>query len=353
MRALDTAAVARDAAMPGLARALDQREAARWLEPHLTRTAAPGKRVRLRAVRLVRHKPGRRCLIEYELDVEERCVPAERLVVLGKARSRGIDQSTVHLVERLWENGFSAESGDRISVPEPLGVVPELGVWLQRRIPGSPASLLLGGRTGPPLAGRIAGALHKLHRSGIPARRFHDVESELEILDQKLSALAREEPALSRRLSALQAGCRRLAATIPARGPSGIHRDFYADQVLVGEDGRLHLLDLDLYSEGDPALDAGNFLAHVVEQNLREGVDPGTSRAVEEAFRETWLGLAGEGQRWSAEVHTLLSLARHVSLSAGFVERRPWTEAILELALRRAALLGSYARSRGRAEAAS
>lgn len=352
MRPLDTAAVARDAAIPGLARALDPLEAARWLEPHLARIAAPGGRVRLRALRPVRHKPGRRCLIEYELDVERSGVPVERVVVLGKTRARGADRTTARLVEALWNGGFSPASDDGISVPEPLGVVPQLGMWLQRRVPGAAATLLLRGPEGPALARRIGAALHKLHRSGVPARRVHDVEGELSVLAERFSSLAREEPAWSRRLDALRGDCGRIAATIPADRTSGIHRDFYPDQVLVGEDGRLFLLDLDLYSEGDPALDAGNFLAHVVEQGLREGVDPGASAAVEEAFRERWLDLAGEERRWSVEVHTLLSLARHVSLSAGFVERRPWTEAILELAERRAASLEPFGRSR-RAEVAS
>lgn len=352
MKALDTAAVARDGAIPGLSRALDPQEAARWLEPHLARIAEPGWRIRLRSLRPIRHKPGRRCLIEYELDLERRSAPAERIVVLGKMRSRGVDHATVRLVEALWSGGFSTASDDGISVPEPLGVVPELGLWLQRKVPGTAATLLLRGLEGPTLARRIGAALHKLHRSGVSARRVHGLEDELNVLGERFSSLARELPGLSRRLDALREDCRRIAATIPAGRTSGIHRDFYPDQVLVGEDGRLFLLDLDLYSEGDPALDAGNFLAHVVEQGLREGVDPGANAAVEEAFRESWLDLAGEERRRSVEVYTLLSLARHVSLSAGFVERRAWTEAILELTERHAAWLGLFGRSR-QAEVAS
>lgn len=350
--ALDTTAVARDLGIPGIARALDFEAAARWLEPHLARLATPPGRVRLRSLRAVRHKQGRRCLIEYELDVERRGTPAECIVVLGKMRSRGLDHATLRLVETLWKRAFSDSSPDRISVPEPLGAVPELGVWLQRRVPGEAATLLLSGPTGPALARRIAEALHKLHWSGVTARRAHDVEAELDVLDRRLSSLSVEEPGLSRRLDELASDCRRLAATIPVDRTCGIHRDFYPDQVLVGDDGRLYLLDLDLYSEGDPALDAGNFLAHVYEQGLRDGSERPATAAVEDAFRETWLGLAGEEKRWSLEVHTLLSLARHVSLSAGFLERRPWTGAILELARHRAAALTSFARGR-RAEVAS
>jgi hypothetical protein len=352
VKALDTAAVARDPGIPALARALDAEEAARWLEPHLTQRMAPGARVRLRALRPIRHKPGRRCLIEYELDRDRMGAETERIVVIGKARSRGIDHATVRLVEELWEGAFSSASADLVSVPEPLGAVPELGIWLQRKVPGAPATSLLGGPKGPTISRRIGEALHKLHQRGVPARRVHGLADELKILEQRLSSLAGDVPALSRRLEALLADCRRLAASVPAVPARGIHRDFYPDQVLVGEHGRLHLLDLDLYSEGDPALDAGNFLAHVAEQGLREGADRSTTAAVEDSFREKWLELAGEEKRWSVEVHTLLSLARHVSLSAGFLNRRPWTGAILELAERRVASLTSFSRDR-RAEVAS
>jgi hypothetical protein len=178
------------------------------------------------------------------------------------------------------------------------------------------------------------------------ARRAQRRDADLGSLERRLSVLARERPELSRRLDALRADCRRLALSIPTGDQFGIHRDFYPDQVVVGEDGRLYLLDLDLYSEGTPALDAGNFLAHVSEQAVRHAADPAATGAVVEAFRERWLELAGEKNRWSLEVHTLLSIARHVALSAGFVDRRPWTGAILELAERRAASLQSFASTR-------
>ena len=41
------------------------------------------------------------------------------------------------------------------------------------------------------------------------------------------------------------------------------HNDFYDDQLLVQEDGRLALVDLEDIGPGDPLLDVGNFLAHL------------------------------------------------------------------------------------------
>ena len=98
----------------------------------------------VRSVRVLRHKPGRRCLIEYELAGPD--PTAEPVFVLGKVRSRGADLRTYGLAQRLMECGFGPESADGVSVPEPLGVVRELGLWLQARVSGRPSTVVLPGR---------------------------------------------------------------------------------------------------------------------------------------------------------------------------------------------------------------
>lgn len=66
--------------------------------------------------------------------------------------------------------------------------------------------------------------------------------------------------------------CTTLADALPPVEPTGIHRDFYPDQVLIADElrqpdqpSRLYLLDLGLYCAEDPALDIGNFIAHLTE----------------------------------------------------------------------------------------
>ncbi|MDQ3927841.1 MAG: hypothetical protein M3328_01710, partial [Chloroflexota bacterium] len=110
----------------------------------------------------------------------------------------------------------------------------------------------------------------------------------------------------------------------------GIHRDFYADQVIASGE-RLYLLDFDLYCEGDPALDTGNFLGHIKEQSIRTLGDPYALRDVEEAHEERFVELHGEGVRRAVRVYTALTLVRHVYLSTLFPERRRSTQTILEL----------------------
>src|SRR5207249_11416229 len=102
------------------------------------------------------------------------------------------------------------------------------------------------------------------------------------------------------------------------------------DQVIV--DGRrLYLLDFDLYCEGDPGLDVGNFLGHVTEQALRTRGDPAALAGVERALEERFVELSGEATRPAVRAYATLTLARHVYLSTRFPDRRPYTERLLEL----------------------
>src|SRR5688572_12278256 len=108
---IDTFGVANDSKMPFLAKALNPVEVQRRFDGEL------------RAIRAVRYKPQRRCLIEYDVD---------DITLVGKVRAKGLDEPTYRLQEVLWKNGFGSQNKDGISVPEPIKMVPEFQMWLQR-----------------------------------------------------------------------------------------------------------------------------------------------------------------------------------------------------------------------------
>src|SRR5262249_21844939 len=67
---LDHFDAAADPALPTLSLALDPEVAEREFSRLPRLSPGPGGRLRVEAVRVTRHKPGRRCLIEYDLEVE-------------------------------------------------------------------------------------------------------------------------------------------------------------------------------------------------------------------------------------------------------------------------------------------
>ena len=200
---------------------------------------------------------------------------------------------------------------------------------LQQKAAGLPASQLLKpGET--TLALRIAEAARKLHLCGVPSESNHSMADELRILGQCLEKVARGEPRWRSRCERLQKAGERLGGGLAAPSAAGIHRDFYADQVLVDGD-RLVILDFDLYCEGDPGLDPGNFLGHVTEQALRTLGDPRALSDFEAALEERFVELSGEPARASVRIYAALTLARHAYLSTLFPERRRFTEDLLSL----------------------
>jgi hypothetical protein len=300
---------------PALTPAVHNRlEALPWFE---------GKTIRIRGIRALRHKPGRRCLIEYDIEIE-----STSMTIMGKVRAKGLgDTFEVHRL--LWSSGFNEDSPDLISVPEPIGVIPEFHMSLQRKVDGiTGGKLLLEGRD-TNLASRIAEAINKLHISGVPASRRHTIDDELGILKQRFFLLSGIRPDLALRLNRLLDDCRKLAKALPESNRRKIHRDFYQDQILV-KGSRIYLLDFDLFAKGDPALDAGNFIGHLTELSLRNYDDCRKLKELEDAFETRFLEVSGVSPK-TVEGYALLTLARHISLCSKIPERSCLTEQLLDL----------------------
>jgi aminoglycoside phosphotransferase (APT) family kinase protein len=207
-------------------------------------------------------------------------------------------------------------------------------MWFQLKVPGVTVDKLLGAQDAVVLGGRIAEATNKLHRAGVPTDKVHSIDDELKILRDCILQVAQVHPAWSRRLEEVIAACERVAATIPAPKPCGIHRDFYSSQVIV-DGSRLWLLDFDLYCQGDPALDAGNFIGHITEQALRERGRADAFIEVERAMEDRFVELSGEATRLAVRAYTKLTLVRHIFLSTNFPDRRHLSESLLQLCEKR------------------
>jgi Ser/Thr protein kinase RdoA (MazF antagonist) len=335
----DPFGAAEDASMPFLPDALDHREVRRRLG-NVTRLFAVKEHLQVRGIRVTRYKPGRRCLIEYDVELQRAHQPCEAVTLIGKVRAKGTDKRTYRVVTELWRAGLRDDADNDVCVPEPIGVVPEFNLWLQRKAPGVIATRLIAEKDGTDLARRIAEAIHQVHQITIPTRRRHTITDELHILHECLPRVARENPYWTERIDRILAACDRVAIVTPEPKYCGIHRDFYADQVLVNGP-RLYLLDFDLYCEGDPGLDIGNFRGHMIEQGLRTLGCSDSFADRDHALVERFVNLTGEAVRASVSTYTTLTLARHIYISTLFRERRPFTESLIELCEHRLGVAGS------------
>ena len=334
MQALDPFGAAADPDMPTLKLALDPVAMREEFKHGLPRLSGTEGRIHIRKISVLRHKPGRRCVLEYGVKLLLPEKPPQRLSLIGKVRARRFGNESYRLLDAIWNAGFQTESPDGISVPEPLGVIPKAQLWLQRKVPGNTAAQLLSQPDGVSLARHIAEALHKLHRAKIPTERSHTMADELRILHEHLPAVAPLKPELSPRITRLLAACDRLGTSVTTPHLCGIHRDFYPAQVMVDRT-RLYLLDFDLYCQGDPGLDVGNFVAHITEECMRNGRPPDALAEVKAALIERFIALSGEAFQPSIDAYDTLTLVRHVYLCTQFPERLPNLEPMLAWCERR------------------
>jgi len=329
VKVTDPFGAARDKDFPTLARALSPDIARAEFKRRLPLLSADGI-LRLRAIRVTRHKPGRRCVAEYDVVIRRPNLVDRKVTLVGKSRHRRSGNEAFHLQRAIWESGFQSDSADGISVPEPVGVIPLFKMWFQRKIPGITVEDLLTSKQRLRLARRVTEAVHKLHCIDVHTAKRHTIEDELLILEECLSGVALAKPHLGGRLNKVFAACQRLASVTPPPIPCGIHRDFYPSQ-LIADGTRLWLLDFDLYCIGDPALDIGNFIGHVTEKALRELGNAKALESVERTIEDRFVELCGEQSRAPVRTYTLLTLVRHIFLSTRFPERVHVTERLLEL----------------------
>lgn len=322
--------IAVDPYMRFLPQALDPKEVFALLEDHLPRLTAGDNDFALRGIRVIRYKPQRRCLIQYDLFRHRAGRKPKEVTLVGKVRAKGLEKSSYRTQRLLYRAGFVGDSEDGISVPKPLGTIPELRMWCQQKVRGVTATDLLTGPEGPALAGRIAEAACKLHATQIEVPRRHAMAEELQILHERLPQVASANPAWHARIDHILAACDQLGAATPTSPPVGIHRDFYPDQIIVRRK-RLYLLDFDLYCQGPRELDAGNFCGHLIEQGLRTLDGPDALRDCEEAFVQRFLELSPEAIPAAIEAYATLTLVRHIHLSTQLPGRESTTEALLQL----------------------
>ncbi|WP_197064807.1 phosphotransferase family protein [Leptolyngbya sp. KIOST-1] len=342
-----------DIKIPFLEEALDRTQAQRQLQG-----AIPTLK-QVTTANLVRHKVGRRALVEYQAETA-----VGPLTLLGKIRAKGTDRTTYQIQQALWHHGWDAASADGFSTPEPLGLVPDWHMILQRRVPGVPLTERLNGPDGVALMPRVAALAYKLHRTPLPTAKTHTLADELKILRDRLPLVAAQHPQWAARIAWVLDACDRLAAQFPDPGAEVaglianvhamdnprhlatpqpcnptttpytlIHRDFYADQILV-DGSHLWLVDLDLCCQGPPAVDIGNFIAHITEQSLRELGDAGAMGDREVTLKSAYSEAYGNARSADAlgreiDLYTTLTLVRHIHISNRINRRRLFTEALL------------------------
>jgi hypothetical protein len=301
----------RDPGIPWMTDALDVQQAQCQLNAAL-HSAGGGEIGELLQADLRRHKPTRRCLIEYQWSNHAEGADS-RTSVFGKIRARGLDQTAYGFQKMLFANHREELARAGVVIAEPVAEVPLWRMWLQKKCNGHLPWETFDGPHGIDLARQVSRGIAAYHQLPIKLDRIHTVDHEWTILHERLSLLQHNKE-YGTAVKEIDARCRSIAAELERTTRHLIHRDFYPDQVLINEPS-LVLLDLDLSSMGDGQLDVGNFIAHLMEWSLRRGKTASALQGVCDAMSHAYCEAIKEASPDTITSYVLLSLARHIELS--------------------------------------
>lgn len=183
-------------------------------------------------------------------------------------------------LRELENTGFNQQTDDQIGVPHPIAHSLEGIVWLEKI--DEPSLHDLTGTDAFVSACQAAGrTLNKLHRAVLKNLSLYSVEEEWKRLKEMILETAQIYPELADQLTNTFSLLNRDVPVLRKEEMTPVHRDFYDKQLLVGPK-RVTLIDTDTLALGDPALDVGNFLAHLV---LRAGQHPEAKQTMRDAHR--------------------------------------------------------------------
>jgi aminoglycoside phosphotransferase (APT) family kinase protein len=251
----------------------------------------------LRAVP-VRYKPGRTCVVRYDLG---------DTATFGKVMAEGSERQA-SILRQLAD-------ADGPNVPPLLAVWPDLGMTVQAAVTGA-ADLTATLAAAQPSArdewlrrtGRAVAALHATSVTPAPpVVRWRDDLEELAGYRPLFRALAPElEPELDRALTGL-AGA---AATLPPGGERLGHGALRTDQLVADRSPRLSLLDLDGVCRADPARDLGNLLAYLGWRGIRRPQDAAWTAAAAPLVLEGYASVADPPDAPRLELFQALTMLR-------------------------------------------
>lgn len=243
---------------------LDTALDAKKMQPYFTLLAQRclGEELEVRQINVeVIRRRNQRCVIRYVVATYD---PREQQHlnwrVIGKVYKAHRGERVYALMQRLWQNGFSRETGDDIYIPEPLDFSSELCMLFQEEVPGLPLKALTKQAPHPHHFRQLARTLAKLHQCPIVPDKPFLVREHFLRCHPRYPFLALACPELETRIDYIATAAKRIEAQLIAESLlTPIHGDFHLGQVHL-ENGTAWLIDFDALAYGDPASDLGNLL---------------------------------------------------------------------------------------------
>lgn len=235
----------------------------------------------------------RRCVIRCSLS--ERTAGgtaiAPRLIVKIFRPGRALDP--VRRLQWLRNNGFRRGESVQLAVPEVLYYENKKGLAIMENAPGASPHDLLGDSSFENACRAAALMLRKLHGLKAGEGQPYSMIDELETLEGKIELCGNIFPAIRERLLAAYGRLGTEGKGIDENFSATVHGDFHDKQILYSTETST-LLDCDDMKYSDPALDYGNFLAHLSLRRIQFPERAGDIKKGMKAFANAYSSTDGE-----------------------------------------------------------
>lgn len=265
-----------DPDLPSLENYFDEAAAAQKFEAVREEMELTRGKIGIGEIRLLGYRLGRRCVIAFSLsDAAGYVKRAVVKVIRGASENKPWD-----ILWALEKHGYRFAEDNRLTVPHVYVSDPSGNAYIMEFVDGRSLHDLIGKDDFPAGIEGAGRALAGLHARRIPARDTHTYLNELQGLEEKFLSAAETIPERRDDYYRMYDELEKHSWCIDDQFTSAvIHRDFYDKQVLFTRE-RVTILDCDGVACGDPALDVGNFLAHL---RLRALQSPDNARQLEKA----------------------------------------------------------------------
>ncbi len=212
-------------------------------------------------IQVLGYRLEKRCTLLYELKLKTTSGKPKTLRLIGKIYSEKKSKKVWEIMTKLGESQLFQQNKN-VKIQSLILFSPELNALFLEYNPGKSLYHTKNSRSYLTAIRQVPKVLEQLQESHINLETKYTLTDELELVDKSHRYLrlflpeAREKADLI--LQKIEVDSEKLqnSALLPA------HRDFYDKQVLV-DGNKLTVIDWDTFAMADPALDFGNFAAHL------------------------------------------------------------------------------------------
>jgi len=287
---------------------------------------------RLTGFEILGYRLEKRFVIRYAL--RERDGSPDSMKIVAKAYRRTGFSRSLKVIKTLEDNGFNSDPAGGFTVPRTLESDGDLGVIFMENAPGISLHSLFEKDIFVKACSAAGGILRKLHRLDVDDLNNHTKLDELGNLRKLLELIYSMYPEIK---GFFDKEYEKLSKCAGDDFPGNVftHRDFFDKQILYSDD-RTTLLDCDNAAAADPALDVGNFVAHLALRILQHNH---CSRDIQNGVDEFMTSYGNSEETFIMRVFWWIQVSR-LRLAALYSLRPRWRNSAYKLLTQPIMLLG-------------